>query len=56
MKAEDSLVYGNLIVEVKNLQHLTRVIKKIDTVKGVIRIERLDGLSGQELDKQSQVM
>jgi len=47
MKSEDSLVYGNLIVEVKNLQHLTRVINKIDSVKGVIRIERLDGLGGQ---------
>jgi len=44
MKSMDSLVYGNIIVEVKNLQHLTRVINKIDSVKGVIRIERLDGL------------
>lgn len=56
MKAEDSLVYGDLIVEVRNLQHLNRVINKIDNVKGVIRIERLDGLSGgqDDLDQKSQ--
>jgi GTP pyrophosphokinase len=48
MKAVDSVVYGNIIVEVKNLQHLTRVINKIDSVKGVIRIERLDGMRGRE--------
>ena len=48
MKSVDSLVYGNIIVEVRNLQHLTRVINKIDSVKGVIRIERLDGLHGRE--------
>ncbi len=47
MKAVDSVVYGNIIVEVKNLQHLTRVINKIDSVKGVIRVERLDGMRGK---------
>ena len=58
MKAEDTLVYGDLIVEVRNLQHLTRVINKIDKVKGVVRIERLDGLSGgqEDLDQKSQAV
>ena len=57
MKSEDSLVYGNLIVEVRNLQHLTRVTNKIDSVKGVIQIERIDGLGGQEeIDQKSQAI
>ncbi len=41
MKAEDSIVHSNIIVEVKNLQHLTKVINKISKVKGVITVERL---------------
>lgn len=52
MKTEDSLVHGKFIVEVRNLQHLTRVINKIDKVKGVIRIERLDGFQGLEDSEQ----
>jgi len=47
MKAEDSLVTGNMIIEVKDLQHLTRVVNKIDRVKGVITVERLSGLGGE---------
>lgn len=54
MKTVDSLVYGSMLVEVRNLQHLTRIIKKIDQVKGVIRIERLDKLGkAEEPDQQS---
>jgi len=45
MKAEDSFVHSNIIIEVKNLQHLTRVIKKLSQVKGVVSVERLDGAS-----------
>ena len=48
MKSEDSMVYGSFLVEVRNLQHLTKVINKIDKVKGVLRIERLDDLDGKE--------
>ncbi len=43
MKAEDTLVHSNIILEVRNLQHLTRIINKINQVKGVIRVERLNG-------------
>jgi GTP pyrophosphokinase len=43
MRVEDSLVHSNIIIEVKNLQHLTRVINKISKVNGVISVERLDG-------------
>ncbi|MFQ5650362.1 MAG: RelA/SpoT family protein [bacterium] len=41
MKVEDSIVHSTIILEVRNLQHLTRVIKKISQVKGVINVERL---------------
>ena len=43
MKVEDSVVQSNLILEVRNLQHLTRIMNKISHVKGVINIERLGG-------------
>ncbi len=43
MRAQDSLVHSNIIIEVENLQHLTRVINKISKVNGVINVERLDG-------------
>jgi (p)ppGpp synthase/HD superfamily hydrolase len=43
MRAQDAMVHSNIIVEVENLQHLTRVINKISKVKGVITVERLDG-------------
>jgi len=43
MRAQDSIVHSNIIVEVENLQHLTRVINKISKVNGVITVERLDG-------------
>ena len=52
MKAEDSMVSGSLIVEVRNLQHLTRLTSKIGIVKGVIRIDRLDGLGNKEDNDQ----
>ncbi len=43
MRAENSMVHSNIIVEVKNLQHLTRVISRIGKVQGVLSVERLDG-------------
>lgn len=43
LKTEDSIVNSNLIIEVRNLQHLTRVINNISKVKGVIAVERLNG-------------
>jgi GTP pyrophosphokinase len=43
MRTKDSIVHSNLIIEVKNLQHLTKVMSKMSKVKGVISVERLDG-------------
>lgn len=43
MKAEDAIVHSNIILEVRNLQHLTKVINKISQVKGVLSVERLNG-------------
>ncbi|HEX9653859.1 MAG TPA: bifunctional (p)ppGpp synthetase/guanosine-3',5'-bis(diphosphate) 3'-pyrophosphohydrolase, partial [bacterium] len=43
MKAEDTIVNSNIILEVRNLQHLTKVINKISQVKGVLSVERLNG-------------
>lgn len=43
MRAQDAMVHSNIIIEVENLQHLTRVLSKISKVKGVINVERLDG-------------
>ncbi|KAA3616274.1 MAG: bifunctional (p)ppGpp synthetase/guanosine-3',5'-bis(diphosphate) 3'-pyrophosphohydrolase [Calditrichaeota bacterium] len=49
MKSEDHVVNSNLIIEVRNLSHLTMVIKKINKVKGVISVERLNG-SGETVN------
>ncbi len=43
MRAENSMVHSNIIVEVKNVQHLTRVSSRIGKVPGVLSVERLDG-------------
>lgn len=43
MKVSDTIVHSTIIVDVRNLQHLTRIIKKISQVKGVISVERLSG-------------
>ncbi len=50
MKVEDAIVHSTIILEVRNLQHLTRVIKKISQVKGVINVERLSGTSEKVKD------
>ena len=42
-KLEDALVKGNLIVEVKDLHHLTKVIQSIRKIKGTISVERIEG-------------
>lgn len=41
-KLEDALVKGNLIVEVNNLHHLTKIIHGIQKIKGVISVDRVD--------------
>jgi len=41
LRAKDRLVMGKLIIEVKNLPHLTRIINSINKVKGLISVERV---------------
>jgi GTP pyrophosphokinase len=42
LKAKDRLMMGKIIVEVKNLPHLTRVINAINKVRGMISVERVE--------------
>jgi GTP pyrophosphokinase len=42
LKAKDKLVTGKLIIEVKNLPHLTRVINSISKLKGMLSVERVE--------------
>jgi GTP pyrophosphokinase len=52
MKVEDTVVNSNIILEVRNLQHLTRIVKKISQVKGVMNVERLNG-TGEKISDMS---
>jgi GTP pyrophosphokinase len=45
MKTRDKLMSALLLIEVKNLQHLTKVINAVSKVKGIITVERMDGMS-----------
>jgi (p)ppGpp synthase/HD superfamily hydrolase len=47
-KLEDTLVKGNLVVEVKDLHHLTRVLQSIRKVKGIISVERVESIVDTE--------
>ncbi len=42
MKREDSFAIGTLVLEVKSLPHLTRVMRKMLSIKDVIHVERMD--------------
>ncbi len=42
LRTKDKLVMGKIIVEVKNLPHLTRIINSINKVKGMISVERVE--------------
>jgi GTP pyrophosphokinase len=44
LKSKDKLVTGKLIIEVKNLPHLTRLINAISKIKGIINVERVEGI------------
>ncbi|MCI0513906.1 bifunctional (p)ppGpp synthetase/guanosine-3',5'-bis(diphosphate) 3'-pyrophosphohydrolase [candidate division KSB1 bacterium] len=44
LNAQDSMVHGSIIIEVKNLNHLIRVMNKITKIPGVINLERLNGI------------
>jgi GTP pyrophosphokinase len=42
-KLDDAVVKGNLIVEIKDLHHLTKVIHSIRKIKGILSVERVEG-------------
>jgi len=45
MDAENTMVTAHLILEVKNLSHLTRIIQILRGVKGIVSVKRDSGLS-----------
>ncbi len=47
-KLEDMLVRGNIIIEVSNLHHLTKIIQSVKKINGVISVERVDTAVEQE--------
>jgi len=42
MRKEDAFAVGQLTLEVKSLPHLTRVIKRMKSIKDVVHVERVD--------------
>ena len=48
MKKEDAFAVGTLVLEVKSLPHLTRVMKRMKSIKDVFFVERLDEDTTQE--------
>lgn len=43
LKTEEFMVHNNMLIEVRNLKHLTSIIQKIRKIKGIINVERLNG-------------
>ncbi|RMF65592.1 MAG: bifunctional (p)ppGpp synthetase/guanosine-3',5'-bis(diphosphate) 3'-pyrophosphohydrolase [Calditrichaeota bacterium] len=43
MKTDNALVHSTIYLQVRNLQHLSRILKRMRRVKGVISVERLNG-------------
>ena len=46
---EDNLAVGYMGVEVRNLLHLTRLIGKINQIRGILKVERRDMASPEEV-------
>ena len=42
MRMEEDLAVGDLMVEVRNLPHLTKVINRLNKIRGILKAERLD--------------
>lgn len=43
LQTEETFVHNNMLIEVRNLNHLTRIISRLRKIKGIINVERLDG-------------
>ncbi|MCJ7577366.1 MAG: TGS domain-containing protein, partial [candidate division Zixibacteria bacterium] len=48
IKGGESVASGSFVIEVKNLSHLNKTLKKIKKVKGVIQVERAKGVELSE--------
>jgi guanosine-3',5'-bis(diphosphate) 3'-pyrophosphohydrolase len=48
IKGGETTAVGSFIIEVKNIDHLNKTLKKIKKVKGVIRVERSKGAERME--------
>ncbi|HEX7400680.1 MAG TPA: TGS domain-containing protein, partial [candidate division Zixibacteria bacterium] len=48
IKGGETTSIGNFIIEVKNISHLNKTLKKIKNVKGVIQVERSKGAERME--------
>ncbi len=51
IKPGQAATVGSFIIEVKNLRHLNRTIKRVRRVKGVIEVERAKGIELEEGQK-----
>ncbi|RMF54933.1 MAG: bifunctional (p)ppGpp synthetase/guanosine-3',5'-bis(diphosphate) 3'-pyrophosphohydrolase [Calditrichaeota bacterium] len=47
-KAKDKLAIGKIIIEVRNLPHLTRVINAIHKINGILSVERIDSAASKK--------
>ena len=55
MRMEDKLAVGDLTVEVRNLPHLTRIIGKINQIRGILKAERKDIEAESQLTESADV-
>ena len=55
IKGEEITSTGSFIIEVKNINHLNRTLKKIKKVKGVIQIERSKGIERVEETQKDEI-
>ncbi len=53
LRTEDSFIHNNMLIEVRNRNHLDKIIKNISKLKGIISVARVDGesTSSQKLDQ-----
>jgi guanosine-3',5'-bis(diphosphate) 3'-pyrophosphohydrolase len=55
IKGGDTTASGSFIVEVKNVTHLNKTLKKIKKVKGVIQVERSKGWDRKEEEQKNEI-
>ena len=55
IKGGETASMGNFIIEVKNISHLNKTLKKIKNVKGVIQVERAKGSERMEETSKDEI-